>query len=114
MQDEIVDAMPKDNIPITQQMVHSLLEGMNKNREPERALMLFHDMLEKGVKPKLRTWSYIIGNCVENREPEEAYRLLLKLKETEGEKSVADHLWWVVLDSCAREGHVILISSLSY
>jgi pentatricopeptide repeat protein len=110
MQNEIVEVMSKDNVPMTPQMVHMLLEGMNKNHEEERASMLFRDMRKRGVRPRLHTWNYMILHCVENRDAEEAVRMLLDFKETEGEESVPDHIWWNVLESSAKSG---LVESLS-
>jgi len=106
MQDEIVEKLPKDGIPLTPQMVHCLLEGMKNNHEPERAILLFRDIRKRGVKPRIKTYNFLISMCVENREPEEAFRILLDLKQAEGEGAVTEHSWWLVLEACARNGYV--------
>ena len=112
MLDEIVETLPKDGVPLTPLMVHYLLEGMNSNHEQERAIMLFRDVIKRGVKVRLRTWNFIISMCVENREPEEAFRILLDLKDKHGEGSVSEHTWWIVLDACSKAAFVLPTSTI--
>jgi hypothetical protein len=48
----------------------------------------------------------MISMCVESNESEEAFRILIDLHESFGDTGVSEHLWWMVLEVCARNGQV--------
>src|SRR5579859_3966626 len=104
MQDEIIESLSEDNIPLTSDMLHPLLKGMAANHEYERAIFLFRDIRARGVNPLAKTYIHMIYMCVEINEAEEAFRILVDYKETNS--VVADIYWWMVLESSARNGYV--------
>ena len=106
MQDEIVTSLPEDKIPLTDVMIHHLIEGLINNHEIDRAIFLFRDLRARKVRPRVRTYNLMISLCAENVEPIEACRILFDLKETWGETAVVERNWWRVLEICAREGYV--------
>src|SRR5437667_12335556 len=104
MQEEFVESLPEDNIPLTEPMIHHLIEGLIQNHELDRAIFLFRGLRARRIKPRLRTYNLIIALCTEFIEPEEAFRTLIDLKETYGDESVTERNWWKVLEVCAKEG----------
>jgi pentatricopeptide repeat protein len=106
IQEEIVHSLWGDKVPLTEIMTHHLIEGLFRNHEIDRAIFLFRDLRARGLRPRLRTFNLVISLCVDYVEPEEAFRMVIDLKETYGEESVADRHWWRVLELCAREGYV--------
>jgi pentatricopeptide repeat protein len=106
MQDEFVESLPEDNIPMIEPMLHCLLEGLIKNHEIDRAIFLFRDLRARGVKPRVQTYNLMISLCCDNIEPEEAFRILIDVNDTHGEGCVVEHYWWRVLEICAREQYV--------
>lgn len=106
MQDEIVESLPEDKMPLTDTMVHHLLEGLINNHEIDRAIFLFRDLRARKVRPRVRSYNLMIALCAENAEPEEAFRILVDLKETWGDDVVNERNWWRILEICARQGYV--------
>ena len=106
MQDEIVGTFPGDNIPLIQPMVHYLLEGLIKNHEVDRAILLFRDIRARKIRPRNRTYNLMISLCAQNREPEEAFNILMNYKEVYGESQIPERMWWTVLHVCAQENFV--------
>lgn len=106
MQDEICQALPEDNVALGPRMIHHLLEGLRNNHEIERAIFLFRDIRARGIDCRHRTYNFMISMCVEIHEPEEAFRRLIDFHELFGDKEGSEHLWWMVLECCARNGHV--------
>jgi hypothetical protein len=106
MQGEIVQSLWEDKVHLTETMTHHLIEGLFRNHEIERAIFLFRDLRARKLLPRLRTYNLVISLCIDYVEPEEAFRMLIDLKETYGEESVADRHWWRVLELCAKEGYV--------
>ena len=106
MQDEIISALPQDNIPLTEPMVHELLEGLIKNDEIDRAIFLFRDLRATKMSLRIRTFNLMIATCVENNEPEEAFQILLALKDSHGEHAITERNWWKVLEAAAKENQV--------
>lgn len=104
MQDEIVESLSQDNIPLTPHMLHPLLEGMAANHEHERALFLFRDIRARGVQPRAVSYRFMISLCINVNEAEEAFRLLIDLKDSYS--NVPEQYWWSVLESCTRNGFV--------
>jgi hypothetical protein len=106
MQTEICDGLVDDKITLTGKMLHHVLEGYRYNGEVERAIFLFREVCERGVLPRHRAFTFMIALCVEMKEPEEALRILKSLDNFNEQHQVTENLWWTVLDSCARNGHV--------
>jgi pentatricopeptide repeat protein len=107
MQDEIVGTFPLDNVPLIQPMVHYLLEGLIKNHEVDRAILLFRDIRARKIRPRNRTYHLMISLCAQNREPEEAFNILMNYKEVYGESQISERMWWTVLQVCAQENFVL-------
>ena len=106
MQDEIVSSLPRDNVALTEPMMHHLIEGLINNNEIDRAIFLFQDLRARGIKLRARTFHLIISTCITYHEAEEAFKVLLDLKESLPESPIEDRVYWRVLQSCAREGFV--------
>ena len=106
MQDEIVSTFPHDKVPLIQPMVHYLLEGLIKNYEVDRAILLFRDIRARQIRPRNRTYHLMISVCAQNHEPEEAFNILMDFKEAYGESQIAERIWWTVLQVCAQENFV--------
>ena len=106
MQDEIINALPQDEIALNEPMVHELLEGLIKNDEIDRAIFLFRDLRAAKLSPNNHTFNLMIATCVENNEPEEAFQILLAQKELYGERGVTERNWWKVLEASAKENLV--------
>ena len=106
MQDEIVGTFPGDNVPLIQPMVHYLLEGLIKNHEVDRAILLFRDIRARKIRPRNRTYHLMISLCAQNLEPEEAFNILMDYKEAYGESQIPERMWWTVLHVCSQENFV--------
>lgn len=104
MQDEIIESLSEDNIPLTSDMLHPLLKGMAANHEYERAIFLFRDIRARGVRPLRKTYIHMIYMCIELNEAEEAFRILID--SMENKPVLADTFWWMVLECSARNGYV--------
>jgi hypothetical protein len=115
MQDEIVMSLPEYKIPFTMPMIQHVFEGLVRNQESDRAVLLFRDLRARGVKMRSKTYKFIISLCVDNLETEEAFKILLELDEIYSHRHVTDHYWWKVLELSARECYVcFLFISLTY
>ena len=101
-----MNALPVDKVPLTETMTHHIIEGLIRNYEIDRAIILFRDLRARNLKPKIKTFNLILSMCTENVEPEEAFRILVDLKETYGEEAVAERMWWKVLESSAQKQYV--------
>ena len=108
MQDEIVESLSEDKIRLVDTMLHPLLKGLVSNGEGERAIFLFRDLRSRGVKVMAKSYIMMISVCIEINEPEEAFNLLVELKET-GQLVPKTH-WWYVLECCAANGYVNSLS----
>lgn len=108
MQDEIVESLSEDNIPLTPHMLQQLLEAMVANHEHERAIFLFRDIRARGVQPRSISYRLMITLCTNVNEAEEAFRLLIDFKNSL--PNVPEHFWWSVLESCAWNGFVFSVS----
>jgi hypothetical protein len=108
MQDEIVQILPQDGIELSPPLFHVLLEGLMNSHEIERAIFLFRDIRARGISGRLPTYRYMISKCIDAMEGEEAFRLLIDMKDAYGEKSTMEQQWWLILDTCASNGFVRL------
>jgi hypothetical protein len=108
MQDEILESLYEDKVPITPRMLQALLEGMEENYEYERAIFLFRDIRARGVQPRAGSYRFMISMCININEAEEAFRLLVDFKDNYPD--VGEQFWWYVLESCARNGFVFSVS----
>lgn len=106
MQDEIVTTFPLDKVPLTQPMIHYLLEGLIRNHEVDRAILLFRDIRARKIQPRNRTYHLMITICAQNLEPEEAFNILMEFKDVCGVSQIPERMWWTVLHVCAQEGFV--------
>lgn len=106
MQDEIVETFPKDGVQLSPPLLHCLLEGLIANHEIERAIFLFRDIRARGILPRIRTYRFLISQCIEANEVEEAFRIMIDLKDVYGNDSVIESQWWQVLDCAAKNGFV--------
>jgi hypothetical protein len=113
MQDEIVGTFSKDGIALTPLMIHHLLEGLQNNHEIERAIFLFRDIRARGILSRPRTFNFMIYMCVENNEAEEAFRILIDLKDTYGGDHILEHYWWIILDCASRNGFVYFLCGMA-
>lgn len=113
MQDEIVTTFPPDKIALTQPMIHYLLEGLIRNHEVDRAILLFRDIRARKIQPRNRTYHLMITICAQNLEPEEAFNILMEFKEICGVSQIPERMWWTVLHVCAQEGFVSPAYSVS-
>lgn len=111
MQDEILEALPADKVQFTMNMAHHVLEGLIHNHEVERAIFLFRDLRARSLNPRVRTFNLMIAMCIENREPEEAFNILIACNDKYGKGSIDKRYWWQVLEACAREGFVSLLEN---
>ena len=104
MQDEVVESLSEDNVPLTPHMLQQLLEGLVVNHEHERAIFLFRDIRARGVQPRAISYKFMITLCTNVNEAEEAFRLLIDFKDNY--PNVPEQFWWNVLESCAWNGFV--------
>lgn len=106
MHDEIINALPKDEIALSEPMVHELLEGLIKNNEIDRAIFLFRDLRAAKLLPSNHTFNLMIATCAENSEPEEGFQILLAQEELYGDYAATERNWWKVLEAAAKDNLV--------